>query len=53
MTIEPVLKRVRDEKIRFMGQHTPEEFLRLLHSLTGEIREIGKQCLDMWGKPPR
>ena len=49
-TLDQVLESARDEQIKNLGQHTPEEFLTLLHALTQEIRSIGERCVDLWGK---
>ena len=48
-TLDGVLERVRDEKIKSSTCKTLEDFSRRLHALTREIRGIGKQCVDLWG----
>ena len=49
-TLDSVLERVRDEKIKSTTCKTLEDFSRRLHALTSEIREIGKRCVDLWGR---
>ncbi len=51
-SLDHVLESVRDEKIKNLGKHTLEEFSDLLHALTQEIKAIGGQCLNLWGKNP-
>jgi len=49
-SLDGVLERVRDEKIKSTTCKTFEDFSTRLHALTCEIREIGKRCVDLWGK---
>ena len=49
-TLDGVLECVRDERIKGATCESLEDFSRCLQALACDIREIGQQCVNLWGQ---